>query len=161
MKKYYLTNHFKIIFGGIWLLPLVIVIPLCIVIYFIAMPTKFWALMSILGVFSSIAGAIRMAYSEYIILSENDITYHTFAFSIKANWVNVETIILGKWWFFKQEGIMSVNTTAKMKSESSLAFNAAKNGDIKRFIPLSCFAENWRESELGQQIKQYAPHLFK
>lgn len=28
------------------------------------------------------------------------------------------------------------------------------------FVPLSIFAENWRDSELGQQIKQYAPHLF-
>ena len=33
---------------------------------------------------------------------------------------------------------------------------------LKRvFIPLSCFADNWSESELGQQIKQYAPHLFE
>ena len=29
------------------------------------------------------------------------------------------------------------------------------------FIPLSIFINNWRNSELGQQIKQYAPHLFK
>ena len=28
-------------------------------------------------------------------------------------------------------------------------------------IPLSCFSNNWRDSELGQQIKQYAPHLFE
>jgi hypothetical protein len=29
------------------------------------------------------------------------------------------------------------------------------------FIPLSPFDKNWRDSELGQQIKQYAPHLFE
>ena len=29
------------------------------------------------------------------------------------------------------------------------------------FIPLSCFSNNWHTSELGQQIKEYAPHLFK
>ncbi len=29
------------------------------------------------------------------------------------------------------------------------------------FIPLSIFSENWCDSELGQQIKQYAPHLFQ
>ncbi|HAE60390.1 MAG TPA: hypothetical protein DCG54_13015 [Anaerolineae bacterium] len=29
------------------------------------------------------------------------------------------------------------------------------------FIPLSTFAKNWRDSDLGQQIKQYAPHLFE
>ncbi|MBC7876663.1 MAG: hypothetical protein H7Y59_05770 [Anaerolineales bacterium] len=28
-------------------------------------------------------------------------------------------------------------------------------------IPLNSFSENWRDSELGQQIKQYAPHLFE
>lgn len=28
------------------------------------------------------------------------------------------------------------------------------------FIPLSIFAKNWRDSDLGQQIRQYAPHLF-
>jgi hypothetical protein len=28
------------------------------------------------------------------------------------------------------------------------------------FVPLSIFAKNWRDSDLGQQIRQYAPHLF-
>jgi hypothetical protein len=28
-------------------------------------------------------------------------------------------------------------------------------------IPLSCFDQNWRESKLGQQIEQHAPHLFE
>lgn len=159
MKKYYLTDHYKIIFGSMWLFPLIVVIPLFILFYLFAMPIRFWALMSVLAILSSVVGAIRMAYSEYIILSESGLTYHTFAFSIMANWGNMETITSGKWWFFKQEGLISVNP--KMESEASLAVNIAKGGDIKRFIPISCFSDNWRESELGQQIKQYAPHLFK
>jgi hypothetical protein len=28
-------------------------------------------------------------------------------------------------------------------------------------IPLEDFSRNWRDTELGQQIKQYAPHLFQ
>jgi hypothetical protein len=29
------------------------------------------------------------------------------------------------------------------------------------FIPLSIFSKNWRDSDLGRQIKRYAPHLFE
>jgi hypothetical protein len=32
---------------------------------------------------------------------------------------------------------------------------------FEKFIPLSIFADDWRASELGGQIKKYAPHLLE
>jgi hypothetical protein len=47
------------------------------------------------------------------------------------------------------------------RMEGLLVPAAGQVTPFEKFIPLSIFAEDWRDSELGGQIKKYAPHLWK
>lgn len=162
MKKYYLTNRYKLLFGSIWVSPLIIIIPLCILFYFSLLKAG-TVIISGLFVVGEIRSAVHRTYSEYIVISQDEITYHTALSIIKANWANVEIIKTSRWWFFKPEGLIVDNSEVKMRSfVSSVSLSLSRSFmSSKRFIPLSAFSENWRDSELGQQIKQYAPHLFQ
>ncbi len=159
MNKHYLTTHYKLLFGSIWLSPLLFIIPLCILVYSV-MPTTFWIVISSIFVIGEIFSATYIVYSEHLVLSEDGITYHSALSNIQSKWLDAETIKPGQWWFFKPEGFIVDNPETKMRNPLSSASRRLW-GNSKRFIPLSCFASNWRDTELGHQIKQYAPHLFE
>jgi len=162
MKKYYLTNRYKLLFGSIWASPLIIIIPLCILFYFSSPDNGVIIIFSIFVV-GTILESIHRIYSEYITVSQDGIMYHSMYSTIKANWTNVETVKIGRWWLFKLQGLILDNPEVKMRSfVSSVSLRISRSFiSSKRFIPLSCFSDNWRDSELGQQIKQHAPHLFE
>ena len=161
MKKYYLTNRFKLLLAGLFSLQLFFIVPLLLFLGFTTLEKWHFGLAG-LFIVAEIIGATIRVYSEYIILSESGITYNTVYFNFKATWPNVESVTSDRWWLFKQEGITVNNSVVKTKNPTASAFMVlTRRVNPKRFIPLGCFAENWRDSELGQQIKQYAPHLFE
>ncbi len=79
-----------------------------------------------------------------IIVSEMTITYKSHGPRLVANWNDILRIGSKDRLFVHMEGLYIPG-----KSNSN------------DFIPLSYFSNNWRDSELGQQIKQHAPHLFQ
>jgi len=87
--------------------------------------------------------------NQKIVVTHTGIEYHAGWSHIEAKWRDVEKIVF-KWDPFPQiEGLI-----------------VAKSGQLPLllstlFIPLSLFAENWRDAELGKHIKKYAPHLFE
>jgi hypothetical protein len=160
MKKYYLSNRYKLLFGSLWLSPLLFIIPLCIGMYSL-LPTEAWIFMSILLTGGEVVSSIIRVYSEYLVISENGIKYNTALNKTKANWSDVEKISPFPWWFFKTDGLFVIQPEFRSKSLSFSSLFDKSWMNKRRFIPLGIFSENWRDSVLGQQIKQYAPHLFQ
>ena len=100
------------------------------------------------GSFCLATGMIGIALNQKLVVARSGIEYHVGLSRIKASWKDVERIV-SRWDVFpKTEGLIVPKT-----GELPLLLS-------KLFIPLSLFAENWRESELGLEIKKHAPHLF-
>jgi hypothetical protein len=148
------------LFGSLWLGPLIIIIPMCILSYSLFTKTT-WMLMTILFIGGEIVSAMIRVYSEYLTLSENGIIFNTAHNKTKAAWSDVEKTSSSLWWFFKTDGLFVIKSEFNSKSLSFSSLFDKSWLNRRRFIPLGIFSDNWRDSELGQQIKQYAPHLFK
>jgi hypothetical protein len=160
MNSYYLTNHSKYIYLAVSLLVLIVTIGLflyfipvlCFRIYFLGL--------GLFGIYATL-GKIR---NEHIIVSENGIEYHTPWLIVETKWAGVEK--LSFYWHngFRYECLLVDNSQTRIRKwvfperNPPTPFIGMYN---KTIFPLSCFAENWRDSELGQQIKQYAPRLFE
>lgn len=104
--------------------------------------------------------------NESIVLTENNIVYTTSGITIRAYWNDIEEIKRIFIYVFGSRQDCLVIDQSKVKITSTdlrgqfLSPLSAGWNLQKAIIPLSHFAPNWRDSELGQQIKQYAPHLF-
>jgi hypothetical protein len=147
MKRYFLTTQYKSIVAGIWLIPL---LSMNMIFVYLAA----WYLFLLIAI-TIIIGTILFVRSIYLDVSENGIECHS-PFSLKSKWENLEAISFskyGKW----QEGLIIRQPLVLYRGSYQ---RILKNPD-KIFVPLSVFAENWRGSDLGQQIRQYAPHLFE
>jgi len=87
---------------------------------------------------------------EKLIISEEGIEYYRGIFGIKVPWDRFKRI--GYFWFraglFIRHGY--ITTVSPI----------FPNSTVYVFVPLSPFANNWRDSEITEQIKQYASHLF-
>ena len=100
------------------------------------------------GSFCLATGMIGIVINQKLVIAHKGIEYHVGLSRIEVRWKDVEKIV-SRWDVFpKTEGLI-----------------VPKTGDLplllsKLFIPLSLFAENWRESDLGLEIKKHAPHLF-
>ena len=98
------------------------------------------------------------------VVSENGIEYHTPWLIIETKWIGVEKISFSWHDGFRYECLLVDNSQTHIRKWSlpeRYPPTPFMGMQYKTVFPLSCFAENWRDSELGQQIKQYAPHLFE
>lgn len=100
------------------------------------------------GSFCLATGMIGMVLNQKLVVARSGIEYHVGLSRIKASWKDVEKIV-SRWDLFPHTEGLIVPKTGELPLLLS-----------KLFIPLSLFAENWRESELGREIKKHAPHLF-
>jgi hypothetical protein len=107
--------------------------------------------------FSTLYGMIFNLYNGYfmrIIINEDKIMFESFEITIATD---LSKLIIIKDYgngFKKNEGI-SVRKSSVRKSILGLFSLRFEH------IPIHNFGKNWRRSKLGQQIKQYAPHLFE
>ncbi len=162
MNSYYLTNHSKHIFFAISLLALATVLGL----FFYIFPNIlcFRLYLSGLGLLG-IYNIVQKIRTEHIIVSEKGIEYYAPGVVFEAGWKSIEKV--SRYWHngFRQDCLVVDNSQVRMKKWS---FFLGRNLPMpfgfalqKTLIPLSGFSDNWRDSELGRQIKQYAPHLFE
>ena len=160
MQTYYLTPRFKLITTVVFL-PLAILQfgififlskqSSCLVIYILAL--------SIFGIFRG----FRTLNEEYIVVGEKAIEHHRRGSTFEIKWSDVENIS-PRWFVLGKQDSLIVDKS-KVKIQDMSTFGAWHVINILKpqeaFVPLSCFSENWRDSDLGQQIKQHAPHLFE
>jgi hypothetical protein len=158
VNTYYLTSKVKILYTLIPILVLILVFETSIFNYI------YFGMFAIFILFITFKGIT----SEHIVLSDTRIEYHRVGLTFNVNWENIEEINM-HWSIplsipLKQEGLYIDQSLIKITewwSGSYLSYGGYGGWGRKSFIPLSIFSENWRDSELGQQIKEYAPHLFK
>jgi hypothetical protein len=99
------------------------------------------------GSFTLAIGMISIVLNQKLIISRAGIEYHVGWARMEAKWKDVTG--LGFRWgpLPRMEGLLVPATGERTPFE--------------KFIPLSIFADDWRASELGGQIKKYAPHLLE
>lgn len=106
-------------------------------------------------------------YTQVITLTPNELQYERIGYKLHIDWIKFKQIKEFNRLFIRFEGICFDTSPDHIKVWSSGAFFSRSVLESKRSkseldIPLMLFGgENWRDSELGAQIKQYAPHLFK
>ena len=162
MNSYYLTNHSRYIYIVISLLSLVVFMG----VFFYIFPKVLCLQLYLLGLgLFGIYNLIQKVRNEHIIVSEKGIEYYAPGIIFETNWKSIEQI--STYWHngSRQDCLLVDSSQIRMKKWSfflgrnlPMPFGFTLN---KTLIPLSGFSENWRDSELGQQIKQYAPHLFE
>ena len=162
MNSYYLTKRSKYIYSVFSLLVLSALIGFFLYIF----PNLFCFQIYLLGLaLLGIHNLIQTILNEHVIVSEKGIEYYAPGVIFETDWKSVEQI--SKYWRkgFRHDCLVIDNSRVRMKKWS---FFSGRNLPTpvefvprKTLIPLSGFSDNWRDSELGQQIKQYAPHLFK
>ena len=157
MNSYYLTKYSKRIYSTTLLIAFLAFSGLCFyllqdIIYMQIFFLEF-GLFSIYAVFQKIK-------NEHIVLAEQGIEFHTPGVIFETRWEDIKHI--SKYWHFGfvQECLVIDNSRIRMRKWYG-HIPAPIFSSMKTLIPLSSFSENWRDSELGQQIKQYAPHLFE
>jgi hypothetical protein len=161
MNSYYLTSHSKYIYFVVSLLILVANVGLFLYIFPDILCFRLYFLG--LGLFS-VYYLIRKIRNEHIVVSEKGIEYHSPWLILVAKWESIEKI--SYYWHngFRYECLLIDNSLTRIKKWSfpeRYPPTPLEGFPHKTIIPLSCYADNWRNSELGQQIKQYAPHLFE
>jgi hypothetical protein len=100
------------------------------------------------------------AIYEHIAVSQNGTEYHSPWMVLETSWENIEKISYGWHNGLRIEGLLVDSSQIRIKKHSFFDRSTDPFTWRRMIIPVACFAENWRESELGQQIKQHAPHLF-
>jgi len=155
---YRLTSQFKNLSHFIYIASFIIVIGLYM--YFLT-PSGFILYLLIFGIFS-IARNFRALEEEIIYISANTIEYRRLGSTFEVRWENIKEISQG-WYLYKQDCFVIDKSLIRIKEMSFWGYPILyKLFDFQNvIIPLSCFDTNWRDSGLGQQIKQYAPHLFE
>lgn len=159
MKKYFLTIRYKLLhltFGVILSLGAA-----TLLLQF--RETPFLNLWLLVLTISIILISIYWIKKENLSVSEEGFEYEGPDFAFGTKWGNVTNISLGWHFPFKVEGVIVDKSLLRIRK---MSFGVIKRYPILGFsqtvfIPLSCFSDNWRDSELGQQIKRYASHLFE
>ncbi len=120
------------------------------------------------GLFSVIPICLSlMSNNTVILVFEDGIQYRDGGLFVDAKWSELTELQEKQYlYFWKQSGVIVSNPTThevQLSLVTKLAYSLENPVRIKNsaFIPLSFFIDNWRDSELGKQIKQCAPHLFE
>jgi hypothetical protein len=162
MKIYYLTSRSQYLYFGLSTIMLAIFITFFLYVFHADSHIYIYFLgLGLVGIFFT----LHKILNEHIIVFEKGIEYHAPGVIFEMDWESSEKI--STYWYdgFPTECLMVDNSQIRLKKWSFFfGRNIPTPIEIysrKTLIPLSCFANNWRDSDLGQQIKQYAPHLFE
>lgn len=104
--------------------------------------------------------AFLMAYSAIqirLVISPGGVEYYQVGYSVRTTWDNVARIGEMPAGRITAEGLILREPALYVDR----LFSGVKYIQTRsQLIPLSLFKRDWVDSELGQEIKKYAPHLF-
>ena len=104
--------------------------------------------------------AILMAYSAVqirLVISPEGIEYYQVGYSVRTTWENVERIGEIPAGRIMAEGLILYEHALFVEHWlTGLKYIQTRS----QVITLSLFRRDWLNSELGQDIRKYAPHLF-
>lgn len=160
MKQYPLTTSYKLYYSSISLL---LLIPSIGFAYLFRYITVCYLPFILLVIVAIIRAGIWLR-NERIIISEKSIIYRTIDITVECFWQDVKSIrnVFINRLFTKQECLVIDLPQMKILRSSifGIFFHHTNWTMQLPVIPLSCFSNNWRNAEIGRQIKEYAPHLF-
>jgi hypothetical protein len=159
MTEYYLIKRYMFFYIGLSVMIGIIIIGFFIYIFH-DIPIIFLFYFFGLGIINIIFIFYKAIY-EHIAVFENGVEYHSPWTILEINWNGVEKISYGWHNNLRIEGLLVDSSQIRIKKHSLFDRSIDPFTWRRMIIHVGCFAENWRESELGQQIKQYAPHLFQ
>ena len=158
MKTYYLTSFWKyysLLSGSILLWLILAAIAYQVKLF------DFVFMAAMLG----LADTTRTFYdapAPRIVVSKYGVAWHGLGFTLSTGWEDIEKISHHVYGLSIQEGLAATRLKLQIhKTGTGYLPTPWQTPPFKPFIPLSCFVDNWRDSELGAQIKNYAPHLFR
>ena len=151
MNTYHLTTKWKFI-EAMWSITITALL-FGTFAYFVRF---FLVLYLIMGI-TALASTFYDLATERIIVSERGIEYRKLAFAFEVSWADMDEF--GYYWF--REGLLIEKDAIKPIFVYRPTYAILMGFGQSAFIPLSSFSNNWRSSELGKQIKQYAPRLFE
>jgi len=160
MKKYYITPNYRLLYSFIGLLEL----SPNIVLLFLIRQIPYINIVYLLLIGYVTIRIFSRIKDETITISDTGIEYNTPGTILEIQWENIYKISRCRRRLIKQECLVIDQLHVKITRwavDPNLYPTLVENHQKNIAIPLSCFSENWRDSELGQQIKQYAPHLFE
>ena len=94
-------------------------------------------------------------FCEELIISPEGIRYTTFGYKLLVGWSNVKR--MGK---IARNGLEGVYVSAQPDEIQAWIGGMPTTGK-EFFIPLGMFSKKWQATVIGEQFKQYAPHLFE
>jgi hypothetical protein len=151
-KTYYLTTKWKIIYFSLSAIYHVVVIGISS--YFVQLFAIAYIVMGLISLIFSVYGLNKVR----IILNPQGIEYHVpFVFVYEVTWGVIQEI---GFYGFRECLFIDKNLVKVNYSKGEIYATYMGFGDFA-FIPLNAFSNSWRNSELGQQIQQYAPNLFE
>ncbi|RPI67882.1 MAG: hypothetical protein EHM38_09190 [Geobacteraceae bacterium] len=159
MKKYFLSSQYKLLQLGVGLG----LSALIAIFFFPIWKIPVFNLFPLILLSFTIISAIYWIRKENIAISEEGMEYEGPDVAFRTKWESIEKISSGWYFPIKTEGLIVDKSSIRV---TKMAIGTVKRFPLwissqKVFIPLSCFSNNWRDSEIGQQIKQYAPQLFE
>ena len=125
---------------------------LAIFAIFLQLPPLFIVLVSCL--------ALLMAYSAVqirLVITPDRVEYYQVGYSVRTSWDNVARIGEIPAGRIMAEGLILDEPALFVDKLFSGVNYIQTRGQV---IPLSLFKRDWVDSDLGQEIKKYAPHLF-
>lgn len=99
----------------------------------------------------------RLAYHIRLEVSPEGIEYFQMGYRLKTTWDNIERIGMIPMGLLMAEGLILRESAlqGKIFGRKNLERNR-----LDRAIPLTLFQPWWREGDLGEEIKRYAPRLI-
>lgn len=109
------------------------------------------------------AALLAEAIQTYLVVAPEAIEYTAPGYSIRATWDDVDHIWshwYATWrsWYWKPYVENLILRRSELRANRWVATLVRFSGS-DRIIPVGRFAWDWRNSELGENIRHYAPHL--
>lgn len=153
--EFYVTAKWKWFYG---FFAIISAVGLFLSLYWITsirgLPT-FRDYLQFLWVFLFFYHVINNCYACFQVIrtNPNGIYFRAFGYNVDAEWKDIKRI--------ERRGVFECLIINKRKRTVNIWFPGIFLGESEVIIPVSQFDKKWRDSELGQQIKQYVPHLFQ
>lgn len=100
-------------------------------------------------------------WSSWLATSPEGIQHHTLLYHKSSSWDNLQTIVqykLSRALFISEEDVYMKHPARMDILRAAWLVNQPRASTT---IPLSSIHINWRSTELGDELRRYAPQLFK
>ncbi len=157
MKSVYYPNYRRasqialVLYGILFLILIIVLFDLRMTVYAIVL--------FVIALFG-LSDYLYAGFFDRLVISPDGLEFHSFGKLMFVEWKNLEQGTINNQRLFRRifEGIFLDASLVQIKYWLPILLNRERKTIV---ISLNRYSKNWRDSEFGQQIKQYAPNLFE